>query len=197
MRDQVEVGARSRIVVAAIVVAGLALLLWFYARPHQKELPVAAKSGETGGAATSGAAGTPEAIDVTSAAALKQGLPVNQDGQRRSGFALLSLPEVSVARLAAIWPELSGIDAATAERIETDARYAVYLDRQQADIDAFRRDEQLALPETLDYGSIAGLSAELRGKLAYLRPRTLGQAPRIDGMTPSALTLLAARARRA
>lgn len=74
MRDQVESGSRSRIVVAAIVVAGLALLLWFYARPHQKELPVAAKSGETGGAATSGAAGTPEAIDVTSAAALTRNL---------------------------------------------------------------------------------------------------------------------------
>lgn len=138
-----------------------------------------------------------EGVSLTSAAALKQGLPVNQDGQRRSGFALLALPEMTVARLSAIWPELGEIGAKTAERIETDARYAVYLDRQQADIDAFRRDEQLALPDSLDYGSIAGLSAELRGKLAFLKPRTLGQAQRIDGMTPSALTLLAARARRA
>jgi len=138
-----------------------------------------------------------EGVSLTSAAALKQGLPVNQDGQRRSGFALLALPSVSVARLAEIWPELSEIDPATAERVETDARYAVYLDRQQADIDAFRRDEQLALPESLDYDAIAGLSAELRGKLAFLKPCTLGQAQRIDGMTPSALTLLAARARRA
>jgi len=138
-----------------------------------------------------------EAVSLTSAAALKQGLPVNQDGQRRSGFALLALSDMTVARLSAIWPELGEIDAKTAERIETDARYAVYLDRQQADIDAFRRDEQLALPPSLDYGSIAGLSAELRGKLAFLKPRTLGQAQRIDGMTPSALTLLAARARRA
>lgn len=138
-----------------------------------------------------------EGVSLTSAAALRQGLPVNQDGQRRSGFALLALPGVTVARLSEIWDELTEIDAATAERVETDARYAVYLDRQQADIDAFRRDEQLALPEALDYESIAGLSAELRGKLGYLRPRTLGQAQRIDGMTPSALTLLAARARRA
>ena len=138
-----------------------------------------------------------EAVSLTSAQALKQGLPVNQDGQRRSGFALLALPAITLARLQQIWPELGEIDAATAERIETDARYAVYLDRQQADIDAFRRDEQMALPETLDYHAIAGLSAELRGKLSYLRPRTLGQAQRIDGMTPSALTLLAARARRA
>jgi tRNA uridine 5-carboxymethylaminomethyl modification enzyme len=138
-----------------------------------------------------------EGVSLTSAAALKQGLPVNQDGQRRSGFALLALPSVTIERLREIWPELAGIDPATAERIETDARYAVYLDRQQADIDAFRRDEQLALPAALDYDSIAGLSAELRGKLAFLRPRTLGQAQRIDGMTPTALTLLAARARRA
>lgn len=138
-----------------------------------------------------------ESVSLTSAAALKQGLPVNQDGQRRSGFALLALPSITVARLREIWPELAEIDGWTAERVETDARYAVYLDRQQADIDAFRRDEQLALPEGLDYESMAGLSAELRGKLSYLRPRTLGQAQRIDGMTPSALTLLAARARRA
>ncbi|WP_424360553.1 tRNA uridine-5-carboxymethylaminomethyl(34) synthesis enzyme MnmG [Methylocystis parvus] len=138
-----------------------------------------------------------EGVSLTSAAALKQGLPVNQDGQRRNGFALLALPFVSFGKLTEIWPELSQVDSATAERLETDARYAVYLDRQQADIDAFRRDEQLALPESLDYGSIAGLSAELRGKLAFLKPRTIGQAQRIDGMTPSALTLLAARARRA
>lgn len=138
-----------------------------------------------------------ESVSLTSAAALKSGLPVNQDGQRRNGFALLALPGITVARLRELWPELGEIDPATAERVETDARYAVYLDRQQADIDAFRRDEQLALPESLDYESIAGLSAELRSKLAFLKPRTLGQAQRIDGMTPSALTLLAARARRA
>ena len=138
-----------------------------------------------------------DSLSLTSSAAARQGLPINQDGQRRSAFALLAYPEIDVARLAAIWPELSSIDAKTAVYLETDARYAVYLDRQQADIDSFRRDEELKLPETLDYDAIAGLSAELRGKLAYLRPRTIGQAQRIDGMTPSALTLLAARARRA
>ncbi|MCC3245737.1 tRNA uridine-5-carboxymethylaminomethyl(34) synthesis enzyme MnmG [Methylocystis sp. WRRC1] len=138
-----------------------------------------------------------ESLSLTSSAALRHGLPVNQDGQRRSAFALLAFPSVTLARLQEIWPELAEIDPSTAERVETDARYSVYLDRQQADIDSFRRDEQLALPESLDYGSIAGLSAELRGKLTYLRPRTIGQAQRIDGMTPSALTLLAARARSA
>jgi tRNA uridine 5-carboxymethylaminomethyl modification enzyme len=137
------------------------------------------------------------ARELTSAAALRQGLPVNQDGLRRSAYALLSFPDITLDRLLSIWPEFSGIDPDTAGRLETEARYAVYLDRQQADIDAYRRDERLALPESLDYASIAGLSAELRGKLSYLRPRTIGQAQRIDGMTPSALTLLAARARRA
>jgi len=135
--------------------------------------------------------------ELTSAAARRHGLPVNQDGLRRSAYALLSFPDITLDRLASIWPELSGIDPQTAERIETEAHYAVYLDRQQADIDAYRRDERLALPDGLDYAAIAGLSAELRGKLSYLRPRTIGQAQRIDGMTPSALTLLAARARRA
>ena len=138
-----------------------------------------------------------ETLSMTSSAAARHGLPVNQDGQRRSAFALLASPDISVERLSAIWPELSEIDPETAGRLETDARYAVYLDRQQADIDSFRRDDELKLPESLDYHAVAGLSAELRGKLAFLRPRTIAQAQRIDGMTPSALTLLAARARRA
>ncbi len=135
--------------------------------------------------------------ELTSAAAKRHGLPVNQDGLRRSAYALLSFPDITLDRLASIWPEFGGIDQNTADRLETEARYAVYLDRQQADIDTYRRDERLALPEGLDYAAIAGLSAELRGKLSFLRPRTIGQAQRIDGMTPSALTLLAARARRA
>ncbi len=126
--------------------------------------------------------------ELTSAAARRHGLPVNQDGLRRSAYraAVLSGHRRSIAS------RRSGRSSAestpdTAERLETDARYAVYLDRQQADIDAYRRDERLALPEGLDYAAIAGLSAELRGKLSYLRPRTIGQAQRIDGMTPSAL----------
>jgi tRNA uridine 5-carboxymethylaminomethyl modification enzyme len=135
-------------------------------------------------------------LSLTSAAAARVGLPINQDGQRRSAYALLSFPEIDLRRLAAIWPELVEIDAQTAARVETDARYAVYLDRQSADIESYRRDEQLALPSTLDYREIGGLSAELCAKLSMLRPRTLGQAQRIEGVTPAALTLLAARARR-
>jgi tRNA uridine 5-carboxymethylaminomethyl modification enzyme len=135
-------------------------------------------------------------LSLTSAAAARHGLPVNQDGQTRSAFTLLSFPGVDFARLTKIWPELASIDRKTADRVEVDASYAVYLDRQRADIDAYRRDEQLALPQSLDYAAIAGLSAELRAKLSFLQPRTLGQAQRIEGVTPAALTLLAARARR-
>ena len=109
---------------------------------------------------------------------------------------MLSFPEIGFDRLRAIWPELTSIDDATAAQVEIDARYAVYLDRQSSDIEAYRRDEELSLPATLDYSGIAGLSAELTAKLKFLRPRTIGQAQRIEGITPAALTLLAARARR-
>ncbi|QGM47078.1 tRNA uridine-5-carboxymethylaminomethyl(34) synthesis enzyme MnmG [Methylocystis heyeri] len=136
-------------------------------------------------------------LSLSSSAAARHGLAVNQDGQRRSAFALLSFPAITLDRLRTIWPELGAIDSATGAQVEIDARYAVYLDRQASDIEAFRRDEQLSLPPELDYGAISGLSAELRCKLAFLKPRTIGQAQRIEGMTPAALTLLAARARRA
>jgi tRNA uridine 5-carboxymethylaminomethyl modification enzyme len=87
------------------------------------------------------------------------------------------------------------LEAAIAEQIEIDAQYAGYLSRQQADVVAFRRDEGLAVPEGLDFGAIAGLSTEVRQKLARIRPATLGQAARIDGVTPAALSLLLAHIR--
>ena len=88
------------------------------------------------------------------------------------------------------------MSARIVDRLCTDATYAVYLDRQRADIAAFRRDEAVALPSRLDYGAIPGLSNEMRTKLETVRPGTLGQAARIEGVTPAALTLLAAHARR-
>ncbi|MGA9602255.1 MAG: tRNA uridine-5-carboxymethylaminomethyl(34) synthesis enzyme MnmG [Methylocystis sp.] len=136
-------------------------------------------------------------LALTSSAAARHGLPVNQDGQRRSAWTLLSFPDIGFGRLREIWPELGAIEPAIAAQVEIDARYAVYLDRQTADIESYRRDDQLALPATLDYGAIKGLSTELAGRLSKLRPRTLAQAQRIEGVTPAALTLLAARARRA
>jgi tRNA uridine 5-carboxymethylaminomethyl modification enzyme len=103
---------------------------------------------------------------------------------------------MDMGRLGAVWPELARIDRFVAEQIEIDARYSVYLERQDADIAAFRRDEAIGLPDELDYGRLAGLSNELREKLHAVRPGTLGQAARIEGMTPAALTLVLAEAKR-
>jgi tRNA uridine 5-carboxymethylaminomethyl modification enzyme len=104
---------------------------------------------------------------------------------------------VNLERLAMIWPDLKGIAPDVAEQLEIDAHYAGYLDRQEDDIAAFRRDESLIIPERLDYLTIHGLSTECRTKLAQVRPRTLGQASRIDGVTPAALTLVLAAIRHA
>ena len=136
-------------------------------------------------------------VSLTPKEASAHGLAINQDGVRRTAFDLLSRPEITIAGLARIWPEFSALDAKIAEQVEIDATYAVYLERQQADIDSFRREEGRAVPDDLDYGAISGLSAELRLKLETIRPKTIGQAGRIEGMTPAALTLLVAHARRA
>jgi tRNA uridine 5-carboxymethylaminomethyl modification enzyme len=135
-------------------------------------------------------------LTVTPTEANAKGLKLNQDGIRRSAFDILSYPGQSLASLAAIWPELGRFGSKMIDRLENDARYAVYLERQEKDIATFKRDEALEMPDDLDYSDVSGLSAELRSKLATVRPRTLGQAGRIEGMTPAALTLLAATARR-
>ena len=126
----------------------------------------------------------------------RHGLAITKDGVRRSGLALLGYPDVGFDALRGIWPELAGVSAATAAQVETDAKYAVYLDRQRADIAAFRRDEAMAIPSDFDFAALPGLSNEIRARLAAVRPATLGQAGRIEGMTPTALTLLAAHLRK-
>lgn len=135
-------------------------------------------------------------LSLTPSEAAGQGLSVNQDGQRRSAFALLSLPGVDVLRLGAIWPDLHAMPPRVADRLATDALYAVYLGRQAEDVRVYERDEAVLLPRSLDFSGIEGLSLELRGKLAQVAPRTLGHASRIEGMTPAAITLLAIHARR-
>ncbi len=136
-------------------------------------------------------------VALTPSEAERHGIALNRDGVRRTAFDLLSRPELDLERLAAIWPKLSAIPAALRETVETDARYAVYLDRQASDVAALRRDEGVALPADLDYLTLPGLSMELRQKLAAIRPATLGQASRLEGMTPAALTLVLARAKAA
>ena len=119
-----------------------------------------------------------------------KGISVNQDGVRRTAMDLLALPDVTYARVAQIFPAAAGLDPSIVEQLHTDSRYAGYLQRQDADIRAFRRDEALRLPADLDYTQIGGLSTEVRQKLATTRPVTLGAASRIPGVTPAALTAL-------
>jgi tRNA uridine 5-carboxymethylaminomethyl modification enzyme len=136
-------------------------------------------------------------LSVTPNEAARHGIELNRDGQRRTAFDLLSYPTLEISDVARIWPALAAIDPKIAEQLEIDAKYAVYLDRQAADIASYRRDESFELPGELDFSALPGLSHEIRQKLAAHKPRTIGQAGRIDGMTPAALTLLVAHARRA
>jgi tRNA uridine 5-carboxymethylaminomethyl modification enzyme len=129
-------------------------------------------------------------VSLTPTEAERHGLALNRDGRRRTGFELLSFSSIGMEDLARVWPRLREFPAKITEQLEIDAKYDVYLDRQAADIAAFRRDEGLDLPPDLDYADVRGLSNEARQKLASVRPRTIGQAGRIDGMTPAALTLL-------
>jgi tRNA uridine 5-carboxymethylaminomethyl modification enzyme len=131
-------------------------------------------------------------FSLTPNEAAKYGFSIRQDGVRRTALELLSLPEVDFAALARIWPELAGLEPQIVEQMEIDAQYAGYLGRQEADVLAFRRDEDRALPHDLDYGAVNGLSNEVRQKLERIRPATLGQAARIEGVTSAALALVLA-----
>ena len=128
---------------------------------------------------------------VLSPTALKaRGLNINQDGVRRSAFDVLAYPGVDFSRITEFWPDLADMDPALGRQLEIEALYAGHMDRQEADIKAFRRDEALTLPDDLDYGAVAGLSHEVRTKLEASRPATLGAAARISGVTPAAVTAL-------
>ena len=118
------------------------------------------------------------------------GLQITQDGVRRSAMRLLSYPDVTVARLTEVWPELRLVAPEIAGQIEIEGRYAAYLERQEADIGAFRRDESLIIPSDIDFDSVGGLSNEIREKLSTSKPETLGAAARVSGITPAALTAL-------
>lgn len=136
------------------------------------------------------------ALVVTPHQANALGITVRHDGAVRNGHDLLALDGVAFATLAALDAALAQVPPRLAERLVADARYARYADRQARDVDALRRDEAVALPEALDFDRLPGLSAELRDKLKQTRPETLGQASRMEGMTPAALVLLLGAARR-
>jgi tRNA uridine 5-carboxymethylaminomethyl modification enzyme len=135
-------------------------------------------------------------LSLTPTQAARNGLALRRDGQRRSAFEILSYPDIGMTDLARIWPAFGELNAKIAAQLEIDAKYHVYLSRQAADVESYRRDESLVLGEDLDYATLPGLSNEVRQKLQLHRPRTIGQAARIDGVTPAALTLLVAYLRR-
>jgi tRNA uridine 5-carboxymethylaminomethyl modification enzyme len=138
---------------------------------------------EAGRALLDGLSATPDGL-------ARAGIEINRDGVRRSVFELLRFPDLDLARLGQVWPELRALAPDVAEQLEIDAKYAGYLERQEADVRAFRRDEALALPADLDFARVHGLSSEIREKLAVARPATLGAAGRIPGVTPAALVAL-------
>ena len=136
------------------------------------------------------------ALQLTPAQADARGLKVNQDGARRDALQLLAYPSINFEQLAAIWPELGSFSKQAREQLEIDALYSGYLERQALDVEAFKRDEDLRLSPDLDYALVGGLSNEVREKLNNARPVTLGQASRIEGVTPGALTALLAHVKR-
>jgi tRNA uridine 5-carboxymethylaminomethyl modification enzyme len=133
-----------------------------------------------------------KSLPLTPSEAGRAGLTINRDGRKRTAYELLSYPDIDCARLRVIWSEIGSLAPAIAEQLSVDARYAVYLSRQEDDIASFRKEESIVIPPSFAYASIAGLSTELRQKLEIQRPGSLGQASRLDGMTPAALLLLLA-----
>ncbi len=129
-------------------------------------------------------------LSETPARLSKAGFKINQDGVRRSAFDLLAYAEINLVDVLSVWPELGELEPEIAEQLEIDATYDVYLERQAADVRAFRKDEALVIPTSLDYSAVPGLSQEVRQKLAAARPITLGQASRVEGVTPAAITTL-------
>jgi tRNA uridine 5-carboxymethylaminomethyl modification enzyme len=137
-----------------------------------------------------------DSVSLTPKEGEPHGLTLNKDGHRRTAFELLSYPNITIDALAKIWPRFGELAPKIAEQIEIDAKYDVYLSRQNADVASYRRDESFTLPDDFDYAGLPGLSNEAKQKLMTHRPRTIGHASKIDGMTPAALTLLVAHVKR-
>ncbi|MDX9689671.1 MAG: tRNA uridine-5-carboxymethylaminomethyl(34) synthesis enzyme MnmG [Alphaproteobacteria bacterium] len=152
---------------------------------------------ETKSAALSQARVLASRLDGTPQFLAEKGLKINQDGVRRSASQLLAYPDVTFDQLAAIWPELASIEPSIAAQLVVDSAYAGYVQRQDSDIRAYRKDEALSLPLDLDYDAVGSLSNEIRQKLKQVRPETLGAAGRIPGVTPAAVVALLRYARRA
>jgi len=137
-----------------------------------------------------------QTLTLTPAKAREAGWNVNQDGRVRTAWEYLGYKDITFETLASVWPELSDIDPAIAAQLEIEALYSGYIERQAGDVEALRRDEALQIPDGIDYTAIGGLSNEVRQKLETIRPATLGQASRIEGVTPGALTALLGHVKR-
>ncbi len=137
-----------------------------------------------------------QSLSITPNEGKRFGLKLNQDGQRRSAYEILSYPDQTIEGLKPLWPQLDAIDRRVSEALEIDAAYAVYMERQAADIAGIRREESAKIPDDFDYSDLPGLSNELKQKLAQQRPRNLSQAMKVDGMTPAAVSLLLSWLRR-
>ncbi|MFS8122896.1 tRNA uridine-5-carboxymethylaminomethyl(34) synthesis enzyme MnmG [Rhizobium sp. BR 250] len=135
-------------------------------------------------------------LSISPSQAAKQGLKLNQDGQRRSVYELLAYPDMTLEALTQHWPELAALDGKVAEVLQIEASYAVYMQRQSADIIDIKRDEDRKIPTDFDFQSLSGLSNELKQKLEKARPENIAQAARVDGMTPAAISLLLALLRK-
>ena len=128
-----------------------------------------------------------QAATVLPTALRAHGLPVPRDGGQRNAADMLALEGITIGSLTDLWPELEAIDQSLHPQLEADCRYAGYLERQRADIEALHRDEAISIPPDFDYGAVGGLSAEARDVMVRLRPQTIGQANRLPGLTPAAV----------
>lgn len=131
-----------------------------------------------------------ETLFITPTELEKHGVVVKQDGVRRSAFNVMSYNNVSYETIIKIWPQLASVAADIYEQVEIEARYAGYIKRQMADIEVFKKDENLKIRDDIDYTKIGGLSREMISKLSAVRPSTIGEASRIPGVTPAAITAL-------
>ena len=139
------------------------------------------------------ARGVLKEMNATPNAVSNVGVKINKDGKRRNGLELLSFKGVTLETLKELWPDLPDFASGIGQQVQNDAMYANYIQRQNADVQALQRDEQLRIPIDFEFDGLPGLSNELQKKLLSTMPETLGQASRIDGMTPAALTLLLGR----
>jgi len=138
-----------------------------------------------------------KSVTLTPNEAARHGLEINRDGVRRSAYELLAHPGVDLAWLVRIEPQFASLDVNTAERLETEAKYSVYLDRQRADVAQIRHEESRLIPETMDFSEVPGLSNELKQKMKARQPRSIADAQRMEGMTPAALAIIVAHVRNA